>query len=638
MANELDIGLDLTARWEEMGITVDALHVDGGGTIVPASSVADTLISAGDTLPAPDGGVHFETSVGSPITIGETIGQGGMGLIRVATQHALRREVVVKSIRSDVDQTRATEHVVGEARVTGMLEHPNIVPIYDIALRDGDEPMIVMKRIEGQAWSDLIAAAGPDGVGGEAMDQHLEILRHVANAVHYAHSKGVVHRDLKPDNVMVGRFGEVYVLDWGIAVGLEGGPSGIPRARDIKAVAGSPRYMAPEMAAVDGAALGPRTDVYLLGAILHEVLTGRPPHEGEVLLEVIASAFRSEPPPVPVSVDPGLTAISRKSMARAPADRYASAEAFRQAIETYLRRRGSQLLGEQAKASLDELERWLDSSRDAEEDHGRQRAYELLSVCRFGFNQALDDWPENTAARDGLQRALERMVHYELQVGSSRAASALVAALPIPDPELAELAEAGAAKTRKAVARLEQFEKDADGTIGDRFRSIVLALTAVGWLAVSLLMGYLDRSGRWPIEHAEVMAVWGVHLLTMLPLVLWMPRFVEPTRTNLMLGRSAAYGVAIYMLLWAYGWVAGWTVAHTLTVNFMLGACAWGLLALIFDPWILLTAVMMAIGTLLVPTWPAFKFEIMGVVVLAGMSGTGIGWRIRAKRAASDPG
>ena len=111
------------------------------------------------------------------------------------------------------------------------LEHPNIIPVHDISREESGEPMIVMKRIEGEAWSALIS---PEGSEGAVLERHIDILRQVANAVHYAHSKGLIHRDLKPDNVMLGPFGEVYVLDWGIAVAFDTTLTDLPQTRVLR--------------------------------------------------------------------------------------------------------------------------------------------------------------------------------------------------------------------------------------------------------------------------------------------------------------------------------------------------------------------------------------------------------------------
>ena len=380
MESVTDLGLELTARLDTLGVTLDALEVDASGTLVRERTTHDARPIDGsleETLAAPTHSDTLTTSVGSSFTVGETIGQGGIGPIRVATQHALRREVVVKGIRPDVEQRFASDLVLQEAWFTGMLEHPNIVPIYDISHEASTSPMILMKRIEGQAWSELI---GPDGVKNSELDRHMDILRQVANAVHYAHSKGVMHRDLKPDNVMIGAFGEVYVLDWRIALAFDGEHEGLPSAREVRHVAGTPRYMAPEMACADGATFGPATDVYLLGAILFEVLTGSPPHAGETITEIMQAAYTSKPATFEAHVDAGFSTIATRAMAREQTARYPSAEAFRDAIVACQQRQHSRALSEQAQESLEALETWLDAPRVEAADHGRQRAYERLSL------------------------------------------------------------------------------------------------------------------------------------------------------------------------------------------------------------------------------------------------------------------
>jgi serine/threonine-protein kinase len=144
--------------------------------------------------------------------------------------------------------------------------------VYSLSLDEAGLPVLVMKRIEGVTWGQLLrdpAAMAKHAPDRPPLDEHLRILGQVCNAVHFAHARGVVHRDLKPDNVMVGAFGEVYVVDWGIATAF--GPA--------TQLAGTPAYMAPEMLGTPGARLSAKTDVYLLGAMLFEVLVGRAPHQ-----------------------------------------------------------------------------------------------------------------------------------------------------------------------------------------------------------------------------------------------------------------------------------------------------------------------------------------------------------------------
>ena len=637
MSAPSDISLDLTQRWQTLGIDPKVLSTDEGGTllrdaVLGETAIAKSALDATFVASIEPIGSGLATSAGSPISIGETIGQGGMGLIRVATQHALKREVVIKSVRSDVNQEQATAHILGEAWITGMLEHPNIIPIHDISRHNSGEPMIVMKRIEGEAWSALINREGSEGA---ELERHIDILRQVANAIHYAPSKGLIHRDLKPDNVMLGPFGEVYVLDWGIALAFDPALTGLPQAAQATQLAGSPRYMAPEMAAVDSARLGPRTDVYLLGAILHELLTGVPPHEGDTLVDTMHSAYASKTPRLDKSGDEGLAGVCRRAMSREPEARYSSAEAFREALEACMHQRGSRELAEQARERLAELERWLDDLDETLEDKGRQRAYELLSAARFGFNQALSDWPENPSAQAGLQRALTRMVHYELEHGSSRAAATLVSALPRADAELEALVESGAQKTREAAERLKALEAEADTTSGSRIRSASIMLQGFGLGLIALVSGYIDRN-IFPLGYDAMTATVGLFALVHVPVVLALPRFVAPTRTNRLLVHCGFFAALFYTGLWLYGWATGVDFIATLSVNLAIASLGCGLLGLILDRWLLATSLSFLVGALLVPIWPDFKFEILGLAMMIGLGSTALGWSQRSESSAED--
>lgn len=283
------------------------------------------------------------------------------------------------------------------------------------------------------------------------------------------------------------------------------------------------------------------------------------------------------------------------------------------------------------------LEAWLSGGSEGAPDHGRQRAYELLSAARFGFNQALKGWSDNEAAREGLQRALSSMVRYELDVGSARAAAALVAALPIPSEELTRLTEAGAAKTKRAVARLEELEADEDLSKGVRARSFALGGTAAVWLLLGVGMGHLDRSGQWPMRHPEMIAVWIANIIAVLPMIINPGRYLPPTRINLAMLRSAIFLLGAYLSLWVYAWLDGWSVELTLVVNFQIGAVAWGLIALATDRALFITTLAFAVAVLLVPVWPWAKFEIMAFAIAAGVGGSGLVWRIRSLSSDESP-
>ena len=181
------------------------------------------------------------------------------------------------------------ERLLREAWVTGVLEHPNIVPVHDLVLDEQGMPRLVMKRIEGVEWGALIAdeAQVRSRFGARRpLYWHLDVLRSVCNALEYAHSRGIIHRDIKPENVMVGGFGEVYVLDWGIALALDGRyGQRLDKTSDEERLAGTPRYAAPEMVLPEAGGQGVHTDVYLLGATLFHAVVGRGPHQGDSLAE-----------------------------------------------------------------------------------------------------------------------------------------------------------------------------------------------------------------------------------------------------------------------------------------------------------------------------------------------------------------
>jgi serine/threonine protein kinase len=160
------------------------------------------------------------------IEILRTLGEGGMGQVFLARQHSLDRQVAVKAIKPSQVGEYAQLAMLHEARIAGALEHPNVVPIHSLSQDADGLPLLVMKRIDGTSWKDLLKnprhpywLKEPQ----ERLQQNIEILMQVCNALHFAHTKGVLHRDIKPENVMLGNFGEIYLLDWGIAVHLENG-------------------------------------------------------------------------------------------------------------------------------------------------------------------------------------------------------------------------------------------------------------------------------------------------------------------------------------------------------------------------------------------------------------------------------
>jgi serine/threonine-protein kinase len=241
-------------------------------------------------LPAGPGPAADLTGQAGRVHLRGEIARGGMGVVLLGHDAELGRDLAVKVILpAHRDNPNAVRRFVGEARLAGQLQHPGIVPVYDVGQLADGRPFFAMKLIQGRTLAELMAER-PDP--GHDLPRFLRYFEAVCQAVGYAHARGVIHRDLKPHNVMVGAFGEVQVMDWGMAKRLEeapeetheqappppAAPSSTPLPAALTrpgAVVGTPGYLAPEQAR--GRAGDPRTDVFGLGAILCEILTGAPP-------------------------------------------------------------------------------------------------------------------------------------------------------------------------------------------------------------------------------------------------------------------------------------------------------------------------------------------------------------------------
>ena len=216
---------------------------------------------------------------------GDVLGEGGMGVVRSAEQVALGRIVAVKTLKPGRRDPASALDLLREAWVTGAIEHPNVVPVHYLDVEADGSPLLVLKRIEGVEWSALLGDAAEVERRFGATDLlawNLGILMQVLNAVRFAHHRGVIHRDLKPANVMIGDFGEVYLLDWGIAVSLrDDGTGRFLLASKATEIAGTPCYMAPEMLGREsGPPLSERTDVYLAGLGALRARQRQPPPHG----------------------------------------------------------------------------------------------------------------------------------------------------------------------------------------------------------------------------------------------------------------------------------------------------------------------------------------------------------------------
>ncbi|MCC6144235.1 MAG: serine/threonine protein kinase [Candidatus Hydrogenedentes bacterium] len=277
-----------------------------------------------------------------------------MGRIWLVRDEYINREIAMKELLGDEQgEGHAPSPTIGdddplsmrflhEARITARLEHPSIAPVYEIGTREDGAPYYTMKLVRGRTLQDAIRSAS-----GTA--ERLKLLPHFVDAcqaVAYAHSRGVLHRDIKPSNIIVGEFGETYVLDWGLAkvktdtdvpmaADQQAWPSGL--ATGAGRILGTPSYMSPEQAQGHSALVDERSDIYSLGAVLYELLAGRAPYAGKSALETIRALLDGPPSAVDKhekTIPPDIAAVCATAMARDPRDRYQMAGQLATAAQT----------------------------------------------------------------------------------------------------------------------------------------------------------------------------------------------------------------------------------------------------------------------------------------------------------------
>jgi serine/threonine protein kinase len=352
------VAAPLDATWEAAPATIgDEARAPGDASIVSAAAsprasrtgANRTFRTPGATEPAlPYGPADVVSSIDDYDLLGE-LGQGGMGVVYRAFARRLGRYVAVKLIRSG-DQASDLEvaRFLNEATLAARLSHPNIVRIYDARQTSEGASYFVMEMIAGGTLGQRLdaglcdgdapptAASEESGVAAMTQRQAIEVLEKTARAVHYAHQHGVVHRDIKPDNILLDAEGEPHVTDFGIAKAFE--RAGADRT-DLTAaghIMGSPHYMSPEQANGEIAAIGPRSDVYSLGATLYHVLAGRTMFEGTTAMSIVLKVLSADAPrPSAVARSAGrprvpldLETICLKAIEKEAARRYGSALEF----------------------------------------------------------------------------------------------------------------------------------------------------------------------------------------------------------------------------------------------------------------------------------------------------------------------
>ncbi len=600
------------ARWATVEANVATIEGFPGSTIVPAAFKAgSTARQALEQLGAPTKGGNELPS----LQLEGTLGEGGMGIVRLATQTCLGRKVAVKTLREEHRDQASMMKLLREAWVTGSLEHPNVLPIYNLSLDDEGIPLVVLKRIEGLDWADVIddAEAAQAQLGeGELLEHNLNILMQVCRAVSFAHSRGIVHRDLKPDNVRIGDFGEIYVLDWGIAVSLHDDGSGrFPLAANAKELAGTPNYMAPEMLGGRPEEINERTDVYLLGATLYEVLTGAPPHQGDTAVAIVSSVLKSESDFATVTESRAeLVQIAKRCMAADPAQRYASADEVRLDLLQFLGHRGSMALASQAEHRLEALEKLLAGVDVGGES--RVLAYRLHGECHFGFQQALESWPENELARNGLKRVTLAMIDFELSQGDGHAAWSLHEQLEECDEALhRRIRRAMTAQDKEAerIQKLEELGQQLDPSIGKRTRSALVAIMGAWWTASPLFMHFypVDRS----TYHWGAVAWNAITGIICMALAVWARDSLSKTLINRRLTLTVGAMLAATMLASIMALILDLSPQLTVTIYFLVWTTVAFMETVGIEPRLWPCAVIYASALFTSLKWPDQRYLLM---------------------------
>jgi predicted Ser/Thr protein kinase len=566
---------------------------------------------------------HFDGD-GPRLRVVEEIGKGGMGTVYKAVQTDLGREVAVKEATSSNEA--AIAHFIAEARITGLIEHANVVPVHMLAVSPEGVPQIAMKLVKGESLRDRIQH------GQHGTEELVGVLLSACNAVAYAHQRRIIHRDLKPENIMVGEFGQVFVLDWGIAAGLDEEmcrAHGILHVADCTGPAGTPAYMAPELARGRGEEQGLYTDIYLLGSCLHEILTGEARHLGDTVGEVVSEALLSEPFEYGDDVPWELAEIANKATAALPEERYQTVEELSDVLHGYVQHVSAHAIAAEGTRLLDELRdatAAFAAANEAERGALAVTIAEHQAEAQFAFRHALRIWAGTREAEQGRRACARLMLEHALATEDRALAERTL--LEVDDDEarakvkaLRERAEAQGRELAELRDRARRLDWERIGPplgrvfiFGGTLGSVTVlvtkqviarqlphsfAINAALWLtaaaSIALFASRSLRGAHVPgsLASPRVLHTWGAVGLACLGVGLF--NEFRPVKLS--------YDMCYPALLVGVGFVA---------------------MAMQTRRWLLLAAVPCYAGAAAIAFWPTAGYEVLAVMWLVVMSGVGL--------------
>ncbi len=402
---------------------------------------------------------------------GDPLGEGGSGFVFSAFDNSFMREVALKVIRPrNAEHQKKVERFINEARISANLEHPGILPVYDIGFTKTGEVYFTMRKVKGTTLGDAVRSAEKGKVPERIalFSERCEIMVRVCDAIAYAHDRGFVHQDIKPDNILLGEFGEVLIVDWGTA---SKGENLITKKKNMF---GTPAYMSPEQARREQS--DHRSDVYCLGATLFHLLTFTFPTWSEDMEDFWKKKRNGIIDPIPAEIKKKIPVylldITYRAMAADPEQRYQSAADLRTALKNF-------------QSHIESINLCMSAMKDfyRAEESGE---YSSFARARFGFEQALSAWSENTDARKGLSLADSSHALCAIKKGDLEIARGLINRDDPDHSEAVRQLDAALLKRGKRIKRTAAFR-----IIGT---AAVILLVIAGWY---LAIDYYKHIGRW---------------------------------------------------------------------------------------------------------------------------------------------